>query len=182
MKINEATSNGVYSLEKGWLKKPVKDDIPENVDLEPELSEWKEKAEACKTQEEIDAFIDGIYKLRQESILTDGEFGKGNLIFKELRNAGTLQKLKDAKVELENQEMSLPETNIFGEPPVKEEWEERLERTQKKCEKDYRFWACLPEDAKLNEQVIDEKALIHASMVNNYDYNDLKELLFGGDK
>ena len=36
--INEAVSNGVYSLYNGWLKEPIKDDIPE-VDLEPELSE-----------------------------------------------------------------------------------------------------------------------------------------------
>ena len=34
-----ANSNGIYSLFNGWLKKPVKDDVPENVDLEPELSE-----------------------------------------------------------------------------------------------------------------------------------------------
>lgn len=59
------------------------------------------------TVNDVDNYIDDLYKLRQNSILTDGEYGKGNLIFKELRNLGILQKLKDLKVKLENQEMSL---------------------------------------------------------------------------
>ena len=57
--------------------------------------------------DEIDDFIDNIYILRQSSILQGGEYSEGNLIFKELRNNGILQELKDKKVELQNQEMSL---------------------------------------------------------------------------
>lgn len=34
-----AASNGVYSLKNGWLKRPEKDNIPDTIDLEPELSE-----------------------------------------------------------------------------------------------------------------------------------------------
>lgn len=108
MKLNEATSNGVYSLKTGWLKQPIKDDIPE-VDLEPELTEWVERSNTLETIDEINKFIDDIYLLRQESILKNGEYGKGNLIFKELRNQGILQGLKDKLVELENKEMSLSE-------------------------------------------------------------------------
>lgn len=108
MKLNEATSNGVYSLKTGWLKQPIKDDIPE-VDLEPELTEWVERSNTLETIDDINKFIDDIYLLRQESILKDGEYGKGNLIFKELRNQGILQGLKDKLVELENKEMSLSE-------------------------------------------------------------------------
>ena len=37
--INEAVSNGVYSLYNGWLKEPVRDEIPDDMMLEPELSE-----------------------------------------------------------------------------------------------------------------------------------------------
>ena len=108
MKLNEATSNGVYSLKTGWLKQPIKDDIPE-VDLEPELTEWIERSNTLETIDDINKFIDDIYLLRQESILKDGEYSKGNLIFKELRNQGILQGLKDKLVELENKEMSLSE-------------------------------------------------------------------------
>lgn len=112
-KLNEtsANSNGVYSLYNGWLKEPVKDDIPDDIDLEPELSEWIDKSKEANTIEEIDSFIDDIYKLRQESIINDGEYGKGNLIFKQIRNQGILQDLKDKKVSLENKEMSIESLN-----------------------------------------------------------------------
>ena len=115
MKLNEATSNGVYSLKTGWLKVPVKDDIPDDIKLEPELSKWKNRADKCNTIEEVDSFIDDLYKLRQDSILIDGEYGRGNFIFKELRNDGTLQRLKDRKIELENKEMSLEKDENFDE-------------------------------------------------------------------
>lgn len=55
----------------------------------------------------IDKFIEDLYNLRKESITKDGEFGIGNLIFKEFRNKGYLDKLKELKIELENKEMSL---------------------------------------------------------------------------
>ncbi|MBR4396903.1 MAG: hypothetical protein IKS93_03515, partial [Methanobrevibacter sp.] len=105
--LDEAISNGVYSLYNGWIKEPVKDDIPEPVDISAEVSEYTEKANQCQTIDEIDDFIDNIYILRQSSILQGGEYSEGNLIFKELRNNGILQELKDKKVELQNQEMSL---------------------------------------------------------------------------
>ena len=85
----------------------MKDDNPEPVDISAEVSEYTEKANQCQTIDEIDDFIDNIYVLRQTSILQDGEYGKGNLIFKELRNNEVLKGLKDKKVELQNQEMSL---------------------------------------------------------------------------
>ena len=112
--LNESTanSNGVYSLYNGWLKEPIRDDIP-NVELEPELSEWKEKAEGARGSiEDIEKFLNDVYVLRQDSILKEGEFGKGNLIFKQLRNEGILQSLKDLKVTLENKAMSLPDDGI----------------------------------------------------------------------
>jgi mRNA-degrading endonuclease toxin of MazEF toxin-antitoxin module len=34
-----ANSNGIYSLTKGWLKEPVRNKIPDNINLEPELTE-----------------------------------------------------------------------------------------------------------------------------------------------
>ena len=55
----------------------------------------------------IDKFIEDLYNLRKESITKDGEFGIGNLIFKEFRKKGYLDKLKELKIEFENKEMSL---------------------------------------------------------------------------
>lgn len=134
--LNESTanSNGVYSLYNGWLKEPVRDEIPDDMMLEPELSEWRKRAEDLATIEDIDAYIDDLYKLRQESILKDGEYGRENQIFKAIRNEGILQALKDKKVELENKEMSLESLDEALEPVPKGT---TIVQT-KKFEKDFR--------------------------------------------
>ena len=61
-----------------------------------------------KTKElldKVDAFIDDVYLLRKSSIMTDGEYAKGNMVFKELRNNGYLDKLKELKVKLTEKEL-----------------------------------------------------------------------------
>ena len=45
--------------------------------------------------------------MRKESLAQEGEFGVGNLVFKEFRNQGILQELKDKIVELEDKELTL---------------------------------------------------------------------------
>ena len=57
--------------------------------------------------DEIDKLIDDIYALRQQSIQQDGEFGIGNLVFKEFRNMGYLDNLKNLKTKLQSKKMSL---------------------------------------------------------------------------
>ena len=57
----------------------------------------------------IDQWITDIYVLRQTSILKDGEYGIGNHVFKEARNKGLLDDLKQRKIDLETKEMSLEE-------------------------------------------------------------------------
>ena len=102
-------SNGIYSLSKGWIKQPVKENV-KKVNVDAEVQEWTEKAEKAKSSgnsEEIDSFIDELYKMRKESIASEGEYGKGNLIFKALRRNKTIEHLMEYKRELENQELSL---------------------------------------------------------------------------
>jgi hypothetical protein len=63
---------------------------------------------------DIDDYIDKLYEMRKTSIAKDGEFGIGNLVFKELRNLGYLDNLKELRNELRSQELSLnptPEEN-----------------------------------------------------------------------
>lgn len=55
----------------------------------------------------IDDFIDSLYTLRQTSIADEGEFGIGNLVFKEFRANGYLDNLRDIKKELSSRELSL---------------------------------------------------------------------------
>lgn len=239
-----ANSNGVYSLYNGWLKVPVKDDIPEGIDLEPELTEFINRSKECNTLDTIESFIDDIYKLRQESIINDGEYGKGNLIFKEIRNRGILQELKDLKVKLENDEMSLNEKIDYSYSPELEEklfnkyinqplsksdldniWDDIMEEygnpelaeevcasleiylddmygealssdkldeevdpvkllneKRDSCIKEYRHWAGLSDDDIITEDNLNDWALTRVSCNENYDYDDLKEVLLGCNK
>lgn len=57
--------------------------------------------------DDIDKFITDIYELRKNSIAKDGEFGLGNLVFKEMRNLGYLDNLKELKKQERAKELSL---------------------------------------------------------------------------
>jgi hypothetical protein len=109
-----AVSNGVFSVSKNeWLKRPVPKDIPDFKDDEEYLGlldAWMIKAKkACssKSRAEVNAFINDLYNLRRISIMTDGEYALGNLVFKEIRNHGLLQELKDLQNVLASKELSL---------------------------------------------------------------------------
>ena len=109
-----AVSNGVFSVSKNeWLKKPVPKNIPDLKEDEEYLGlldAWMIKAKkACssKTRAEVLAFINELYNLRRISIMTDGEYALGNLVFKEIRNHGILQDLKDLSNKLASKELSL---------------------------------------------------------------------------
>ena len=108
-----ANSNGMYSLNTGWIKEPEQSIIPDidEEKLNQLVAEFENKIEGADTIAKIDDIIDELYILRQESILKEGEYGIGNQCFKEIRNMGLLQKLKDDKIALETQEMSLEKTN-----------------------------------------------------------------------
>ena len=57
--------------------------------------------------EDIEKFINDLYDLRKTSIKQDGEYGLGNLVFKEFRSKGYLDNLKKLKQELVSKELSL---------------------------------------------------------------------------
>lgn len=106
-------SNGVYSIYDGWLKHPVQEDIP---DIDQEafdklFSEWEDKyldlENNISDEKTIDNFIEDLYNLRKESIAKDGEYGLGNLVFKEFRNLGYLDNLKELKRKEIEKELSL---------------------------------------------------------------------------
>lgn len=107
-----ANSNGMYSLNTGWLKFPENTAIPEldEAELQSLVSDYEEKIQNAESIDEIDSVINDLYILRQQSILSDGEYGIGNQCFKEIRNLGLLKELKDKKVQLETEEMSLAES------------------------------------------------------------------------
>lgn len=103
-------SNGVYSLNTGWKKEAEPTNVPDDVDVEPEFSELENEyfeLVASPTIDALDAFIKKLYALRKESIAEEGEFGKGNLIFKLFRNLEYLSTLKQLKTDLESKALSL---------------------------------------------------------------------------
>lgn len=124
--VNAGTaSNGIYSLyQEEWIKFPEKIDIPDyenDSEFNELLTEWQEKAiellKEANSSREIQDYINNLYNLRRTSIMIDGEFGKGNLVFKELRNLGYLDNLKQKQCELSNKELSLEsmrESNIIN--------------------------------------------------------------------
>lgn len=103
-------SNGIYSLYSDkWIKFPKKIQ-PVNTNLEPELSKVKAYVLNAINSLQlglVEDTINSLYLIRKNSLATDGEYGKGNLIFKDIRNSGLLDKLKDARVKLMSTDLSL---------------------------------------------------------------------------
>lgn len=147
--------NGIYSvLQDKWLQEPVAEDIPE-IDqeaFEKEYKIWEDKYNSIVSESEkelneeienkqisdIDQFLEDVYALRKEDLASGNQYGIKNLVFKELRNKGYLDKLKDLKNELLSKELSLESLNIkedlnsvkvwFDCPECGYRWEETFEK------------------------------------------------------
>lgn len=106
-----AVSNGIYSLlEDRWVKFPHRIDNVPQFDLSKQILIWKNKinfAIESGDLEEIKDLINRLYMIRKNSIALDGEYGKGNALFKEIRNLGLLDLMKDKVKEFKSDELSL---------------------------------------------------------------------------
>lgn len=105
-----AVSNGVYSLLRNeWIKKPEKIEKKE-YDVSNELSVWRSKIDSAiekGSSEDVRKLLNTLYLIRRSSLSVDGEYGKGNYLFKSIRSDGLLDKLKDASLSLRSKELSL---------------------------------------------------------------------------
>lgn len=88
------------------MKKKIIDFVKER-NIPVSLYESKQSTQEEDLYEEIYDFIEDLYDLRKESIAKDGEFGIGNLVFKEMRNLGYLDELKDLSKKLKSRQLSL---------------------------------------------------------------------------
>ena len=111
--VKSVKSNGVYSLKKGWLKHPKRKDIPD-VDMDAFdrlFAGWKARYDGltgkADSSDDVTEFIEDLYDLRKKSIAEEGEYGLGNLVFKEFRNRGYLDRLRELRNELKSRELSL---------------------------------------------------------------------------
>lgn len=111
-------SNGIYSLlNDQWIKFPQKiENVPQyNITKDVDILKNKiEKALDTQNVEDIQNIINELYLLRKNSIAIEGEYGRGNQIFKEIRNLGLLQELKDGLTKAKSKILSL-ENLSFGQ-------------------------------------------------------------------
>lgn len=108
---SSAISNGVYSvLNDNWVKFPNKINNIPKYDLSKQTSIWENKINDAinnGTIDDIKNIINNLYMIRKNSIAIDGEFGKGNALFKEIRNKGLLDLLKNKVKEFTSKTLSL---------------------------------------------------------------------------
>ena len=106
-----AQSNGIYSLcDDEWVKepKPLKSATKHNT--EKELEKWRDIIKSAITRNNSDTIkrtLNTLYLIRHNSIAVEGEYGKGNQLFKDIRSEGLLQRLKDAEHQSASKELSL---------------------------------------------------------------------------
>ena len=107
-------SNGIYSLfDDEWVKFPEKIEVPD-VDISKDITPYKNMYDsAMKSKDGMEAImlVNDLYLLRRNSLSTDGEYGVGNLIFKEFRNNGWLDNLKDLSNEYKSETLTLEQLN-----------------------------------------------------------------------
>lgn len=116
-------SNGIYSIMYNkWIKEPKETYVPQidqkviDKAAEPWVREAKELIKKANDNvadgdEEIDDYINRLYEMRQQGLYNaeGSEFSTENLIFKEVRNAGLLDKLKELKLTIISKKLSLEE-------------------------------------------------------------------------
>ena len=109
VKANTA-SNGVYSLyTDSWVKFPKPIEV-EDVDVSSMLPGYVERINgilAGDSIEDVKAMINELYIIRKYSIAVEGEYGFGNMLFKEIRKLGLLDALKEKNHELTSKQLSL---------------------------------------------------------------------------
>lgn len=107
---SNTVSNGIYSLfNNEWVKVPEPVDVPD-VDISDDIEQYENMYHSAVDHSdamEASKLIDDLYLLRRNSINTDGEYGIGNLIFKEFRNRGWLDNLKEVAAEEKSKQLSL---------------------------------------------------------------------------
>jgi len=106
-------STGVFSIIKNqWLQKPSKQEISLQKDvIQSKYREFKTKindAISRKDVKSLKSLVDDIYNYRQVGLTKGGEISNENVVFKLLRQAGHLDKLKNHIVSLYDKSVSSP--------------------------------------------------------------------------
>lgn len=115
---SSVVSNGIYSVcDDRWVKEPKQNSSITKHNIEKELEEWIEKINQAISTSDYDSIsgtIDLLYLMRKNSIAVEGEYGKGNEIFKTLRDRGYLAKIKEALNKSISKNLSLESYTYTG--------------------------------------------------------------------
>jgi hypothetical protein len=110
----DPVSQGIYSVANNeWIsvpkrRKPDVDDISVRSKYE-DLGQRIDAAIESGSLEQLDAVGSKLRSFRQAGLDSTGEFGPENLAFKVLRNNGTLDRLRTARLEAKDQALSITE-------------------------------------------------------------------------
>jgi hypothetical protein len=112
--VNIPKNQGVYSLKTGkWVVKP------ENLELDFEHDDLLKKKiddaiyqidhalENTTDTKAAEKLLEKFQKLRKHAIAKSGEFTQGNLIFKELRNRGYIDKIREFILKMTDKRLSI---------------------------------------------------------------------------
>lgn len=107
-------SDGIYSLlQDKWIKKPVDSGIDISHDAmehaEPYFAKWCELIENADSLDfkGVQNLLNRLYMMRKNGLETGGRYAIGNYLFKELRNIGYLDRLKQLRDDKLSQKLSL---------------------------------------------------------------------------
>lgn len=104
-------SAGIYSVLNGvWIKYPdISDDFDDSYDVEFYNGVYNDVQSALVSgdSDRVKSMINQLYLLRRDGLALDGEFSDANLIFKEIRNLGLIDQLKDEYYRLVSKEISV---------------------------------------------------------------------------
>ena len=110
--VTRKKSQGVYSLmRQAWIQKPEKmEDELDEKELEKKVKDLKHKIDTYIKNEDPEALNSLVKKLRVSrgvSLQKYGEYGFENMVFKELRNQGYIDKIRSTVVNLKSRSLSL---------------------------------------------------------------------------
>jgi hypothetical protein len=105
-------SQGVYSvLKKKWIQEPKQiSEDPDESEIVKKANNYKRKIETLIRGDNasgMKAVLKKLNSIRNESLDKYGEYGFDNMVYKELRNNGYIDKVRKALVELKSKNLSL---------------------------------------------------------------------------
>lgn len=114
--ITSSNSNGIYSVMRDkWIKFPTEDSFEDHIYDKELYDVYRQEillALSSNKMSQVDEMINRLYLLRKDSLASEGEHGQGNLIFKELRNQGLLDRLKDKRDKMISKELSVEQLHL----------------------------------------------------------------------